>query len=166
VAKHAPLKDVSRATALVPRTSSASTFAIDSRIMATTKRGSRKQTFERVPGIAAPIVKVCLGNAVKTLQRDPAWEHGRSSRTLAKYPDFRAVLIAMKAGTTMEEHKTEGSISVHTLTGHVRLHAGKETVDIPADHVVMLYSDLPHSVEAVADSSFLLTMVWHEPAES
>lgn len=134
--------------------------------MATTNRGTRKQKFERVPGIAAPIVKVCLGNAVKKLQSDPAWEHGRSSRTLAKYPDFRAVLVTMKAGTTMEEHKTEGSISVHTLTGRVRLNVGKKRIDIPADHVVMLYSDLPHSVDALLDSSFLLTIAWHEPAET
>jgi len=125
----------------------------------------RKQTFERVPRIGAPIVKVCLGNAVKKLQHDPAWEHGRSSITLAKYPDFRAVLVTMKAGTTMEEHKTEGSISVHTLTGHVRLSVGKERIEIPADHVVMLYSDLPHSVEALVDSSFLLTIAWHEQAD-
>ena len=89
--------------------------------MATTTRRPKRQKLERVPGIAAPIVKVCLGNAIKKLHSDPAWEHGRSSRTLAKYPDFRAVLMTMKAGTTMEEHKTEGSISVHTLTGRVRL---------------------------------------------
>ena len=120
-----------------------------------------KETFERVPGIGAPVVKVCLGNAVKELQRDPAWEHGRSSRTLAKYPDFRAVLVTMKAGTTMEEHQTEGSISVHALTGRIRLTVGSERIDIPADHVVMLYSDLPHSVEALVDSSFLLTIAWH-----
>ncbi len=131
--------------------------------MATTNRPPR-QKLERVPGIAAPIVKVCLGNAVKKLQSDPAWEHGRSSRTLAKYPDFRVVLVTMKAGTSMEEHKTEGSISVHTLTGRVRLNVGKKQVDIPADHVVMLYSDLPHSVDSLVDSSFLLTIGWHEPA--
>ena len=130
-----------------------------------TKRSPR-QKFERVPGLAAPIVKVCLGNAVKKLHSDPAWEHGRSSRTLAKYHDFRAVLMTMKAGTTMEEHKTEGSISVHTLTGRVRLSVGKQQIDIPADHVVMLYSDQPHSVEAVVDSSFLLTIAWHERVEA
>lgn len=128
--------------------------------MATTRHTPGK--FEKVPGIAAPIVKVCLGNAVRQLQEDPAWEHGRSSRTLAKYPDFRAVLVTMKSGTSMEEHKTEGSISVHTLTGRVRLNVGSEHMEIPADHVVMLYSELPHSVDALADSSFLLTMAWHE----
>jgi quercetin dioxygenase-like cupin family protein len=131
--------------------------------MATNRR--TRQKFERVPGIGAPIVKVCLGNAVKKLQSDPAWEHGRSSRTLAKYPDFRAVLVTMKAETTMEEHNTEGSISVHTLTGRVRLKVGNQQVEIPADHVVMLNSDLPHSVHALVDSSFLLTIAWHEPTE-
>jgi len=122
------------------------------------------QKLEKVPGLAAPVVKVCLGNAIKRLEHDPAWAHGRSSRTLAKYPDFRAVLVAMKAGTSMEEHKAAGSISVHVLTGRVRLHTGDQHIEIPADHVVMLYSDLPHSVEALEDSAFLLTIAWHDAA--
>ena len=125
---------------------------------------TKRQKLEKVPGIGAPVVKVCLGNAIKKLESDPAWEHGRSSRTLAKYPDFRAVLVTMKAGTTMEEHKAAGSISVHALTGRIRLNAGDQHVEIPADHVVMLYSDLPHSVEALEDSAFLLTIAWHETA--
>lgn len=131
--------------------------------MATSRRS--RNTFERVPGIGAPIVKVCLGNAIRKLRRAPAWEHGRSSQTLAKYPDFRAVLVTMKEGTTMEEHKTEGSLSLHTLTGRVRLNVGSQHIDVPADHVVTIYSDLPHSVDAIVDSSFLLTLAWHEPAE-
>jgi quercetin dioxygenase-like cupin family protein len=125
-------------------------------------RKQSMQKLEKVPGIAAPVVKVCLGNAIKKLEQDPAWAHGRSSRTLAKYPDFRAVLVTMKGGTTMEEHKAAGSISVHVLTGRVRLDVGDQRIDIPADHVVMLYSDLPHTVEAIEDSAFLLTIAWHE----
>jgi len=77
--------------------------------MTTTNRGASKQKFERVPGIAAPIVKVCLGHAVKKLQSDPAWEHGRSSRTLAKYPDFRAVLVTMKAGRRWRSTRRKGA---------------------------------------------------------
>src|SRR5579859_5820597 len=98
--------------------------------MATSRRS--RHTFERVPGIGAPIVKVCLGNAIRKLRRAPAWEHGRSSQTLAKYPDFSAVLVTMKEGTTMEEHKTDGSLSLHTLTGRVRLNVGSQHIDVPA----------------------------------
>jgi len=119
---------------------------------------------EKVPGLAAPVVKVCLGNAIKQLEQAPAWAHGRSSRTLAKYPDFRAVLVSMKSGTTMEEHKAAGSISVHVLTGRVRLTTGDRHIEIPADHVVMLHSELPHSVEALEDSAFLLTIAWRDVA--
>jgi len=120
------------------------------------------QKLERLPALGAPVVKVCLGQAVKQLEQDPAWAHGRSSRTLAKYPDFRAVLVAMKSGTSMEEHKAAGSIAVHVLAGRVRLNTGDQHIEIPADHVVMLHSELPHSVEALEDSAFLLTIAWRD----
>lgn len=44
-----------------------------------------------------------------------------------------------------------------TLTGRFRRKVGKE-------HVVRLCSDLPHSVDALVDSLFPLTVAWHEPA--
>ena len=39
------------------------------------------------------------------LRKDPAWHKGRITKTLVKYPDFRVVLMVMKAQAIFQEHK-------------------------------------------------------------
>ena len=53
--------------------------------------------------------------------------NGRSSKTLAKYPDFRIVLVLMKAATHMNEHKAEARISIQALVGRIRLHLPEQS---------------------------------------
>jgi quercetin dioxygenase-like cupin family protein len=98
------------------------------------------------------------------LRRDESWLHptGRSSKTLVKYPDLRIVLIAMKANTRMHEHTAAGRISVHSLYGRIHVHLPKQVVDLPAGHLLVLDQCVPHDVEALEDSAFLLTLSWPE----
>jgi quercetin dioxygenase-like cupin family protein len=53
----------------------------------------------------------------------------RVGRTLMKYDDFRVVLTALQANMRIPEHKTDGRISVHVLSGHIRLNASGRTFD-------------------------------------
>jgi quercetin dioxygenase-like cupin family protein len=81
--------------------------------------------------------------------------------TLVKYPDLRIVYILMRSGARMQEHHAGATISVHTLSGHVRLHLAEGTVDLPAGQLLALERDVPHDVEAVEESAVLLTIAWH-----
>jgi quercetin dioxygenase-like cupin family protein len=103
-----------------------------------------------------------LAGELDQLHRDESWLHpaGRSSKTLARYPDLRIVLIAMKANTRIHEHTAAGRISVHLLNGHIRLHLPERIVDLPAGHLLALDQCVPHDVEATEDSAFLLTLSW------
>lgn len=96
------------------------------------------------------------------LRRDESWLHptGRSSKTLVKYADLRIVLIAMKANTRMHEHTAAGRISVHSINGHIQVHLPEQVVDLPAGHLLVLDQCVPHDVEALEDSAFLLTLSW------
>jgi len=85
---------------------------------------------------------------------------GRSSKTLVKYPDFRLVLVQMKANTVMQEHRAEGRISIHALQGLLRVRLANEVVEIPAGQLLALDCGIPHDVEATTDSAFLLTISW------
>ena len=62
----------------------------------------------------------------------------------------------------MVQHETTGRISIHTLSGHVRVRLPEKTLDLPAGSIVALDRDIPHSVDAVADSAFLLTIAWSD----
>jgi quercetin dioxygenase-like cupin family protein len=98
---------------------------------------------------------------VAQLHQEAAWLHGgRNAKTLVKEPDFRIVLVALRAGGRLEEHRAAGRISVQTLTGHVRLHAAGIEVDLPAGRPVSLEHEVPHAVEALEESAFLLTIAW------
>jgi quercetin dioxygenase-like cupin family protein len=112
--------------------------------------------------LSGPLLQFDLASELDQLHRDESWLQltGRSSKTLVKHPDLRIVLIAMKANTRMHEHTAAGRISVHTLTGHIRLHLPGRIVDLPAGRLLALDQCVPHDVEAAEDSAFLLTLSW------
>jgi quercetin dioxygenase-like cupin family protein len=109
-----------------------------------------------------PLLRFDLTREIDQLRRDKSWLQptGRSSMTLVKHPDLRIVLIAMKANTRMHEHTAAARISVHSLSGQIQLHLPDQVVDLPAGHLLALDQCVPHDVEALADSAFLLTLSW------
>jgi quercetin dioxygenase-like cupin family protein len=124
--------------------------------------GESRNKLERLPHLAQALLQFDLAEEIRRLHREDSWRRGtgRSSKTLAKYPDFRLVLIAMKPKTRMHEHKALARISIHTLAGHVRVHLPETTVDLPAGHLLALDCSLAHDVEAVKESAFLLSVCW------
>ncbi len=117
---------------------------------------------ERLPQLAAPALKICLPTAVEQLYQQDSWKRssGRSAKTLVKYPDLRIVLISMKEHSRMTNHHADGRISILTLKGSIRLHLGRKIVELPAGHLLTLERAIPHDVEAVQQSTFLLTIAW------
>ncbi|MBX5483532.1 MAG: hypothetical protein IRZ16_17050 [Myxococcaceae bacterium] len=87
-------------------------------------------------------------------------EHGHSAETLAKYPSLRLVLIGMRAGASLGEHKAHGRVSLQTVRGEVVLVIGPRRILLPAGTVASLDRDILHDVVAQADSAVLLTVCW------
>lgn len=112
--------------------------------------------------LSRPLLQFDLADELGRLHSDESWLQatGRSSKTLVKYPDLRIVLIAMKSNTRMHEHTAAARISVHSLSGHIRLGLPEQVVDLPAGHLLALDRCVPHDVEATEDSAFLLTLSW------
>jgi quercetin dioxygenase-like cupin family protein len=114
---------------------------------------------------AGPSLTFDLAQQIRELRQESYWQSGRNSKTLAKYADFRIVLTALQAKTTIHEHHSAGRISVQTLEGHLQMHAGGKEFDLPAGRMLVLDRSLPHDVLAIEDSAFLLTIAWPEGAE-
>ena len=112
--------------------------------------------------LSAPLLQFDLSKEIEQQRQEESWLRGtgRSSKTLVKHGDLRIVLISMKANTRMHEHATAGRISVQTLSGHIRLHLPEQAVDLPAGHLMALDQSVPHDVEALEESAFLLTLSW------
>jgi quercetin dioxygenase-like cupin family protein len=124
--------------------------------------GSGIEALNRLPGLAEPLLQIDLERELQQLRQEDSWqrETGRSSKTLAKYPDLRIVLILMKAGTQMRQHRAEGRISIQQLKGQVRIHLADRSVDVSADHLLVLDCGVLHDVEALEESALLLTISW------
>jgi quercetin dioxygenase-like cupin family protein len=85
---------------------------------------------------------------------------GQSASTLIKYDDLRVVLIALTAGARLREHKAEGRVSIHLLSGHIQIRASERTFDLRPGGLLALDPSVLHDVEAVEQSAVLLTIAW------
>ncbi|MGH2344081.1 MAG: cupin domain-containing protein, partial [Chloroflexota bacterium] len=84
----------------------------------------------------------------------------RNAKTLVKEATFRLVLISLRQGGRLEAHRAPGRISIHTLSGHLRLQVLGETIDLTTGQVLVLDPDVVHDVEGIEESAFLLTIAW------
>ena len=70
----------------------------------------------------------------------------------------------MKPGSYMSHHRAEGPISIHVLHGKVRVHLPEDRIEeLEPGELLTLNRCLEHDVEALQESSFLLTIAWPEP---
>jgi quercetin dioxygenase-like cupin family protein len=115
--------------------------------------------------LADPVLTFDFTAEAEMLRTEGPWlQHGRNAVTLAKYDDFRIVFMLMKPGTRLQDHHASGRISVHTLSGRVRLHLEERAIELPAGHLLALEREVPHDLEAIEESAVLLTIAW--PGES
>ena len=112
------------------------------------------------PSMADPFMEFDLPAEIQRLHAEATWSTGRNSRTLAKYDDVRVVLMALQAGARVPEHKTEGRLSVHVLSGHIQVRASGRTFSLRPGGLLAIDQGVPHDVEALEESAFLLTVVW------
>jgi quercetin dioxygenase-like cupin family protein len=110
--------------------------------------------------MAAAYLEFDLGRELEQLHREPGWSSGQNAKTLVKYEDFRVVLTALKAQARLPGHQTKGRISIQTVAGHIQVRAQGRTFDLPVGRLLALDQGLPHDVEALEESAFLLTIAW------
>lgn len=126
---------------------------------------SQRATLTRLPELAEEIIRYSLSSELDKLKQAPSWqrETGRSSETLAKYEEFRIVLVRMKPGSYMSHHRAEGPISIQALHGRIRVHLPADRMeDLKPGDLLTLERCLEHDVEALEESAFLLTIAWPE----
>lgn len=110
--------------------------------------------------LAGSYLEFDLPAEIHRLRAETTWSTGHNARTLIKYEDLRVVLIALQENASIPEHKAEGRISVHVLSGHIQLRAAGRTFSLRPGGLVALDRGVPHDVEAMEESAFLLTIAW------
>jgi quercetin dioxygenase-like cupin family protein len=112
----------------------------------------------------APLLTFDLSDGLAQLKREDAWAHAqRTGITLLKGQRLRVMLVALHAGTTIPSHQVDGPITVQVIEGTLRFRTEAQTLTLQAGHLVTLQGEMPHAVEAVEESAFLLTLATATP---
>lgn len=109
------------------------------------------------PG-AGGLISISLADEVTRLKQIPTWaSEDRHAASLVKDGPLNVLLMVLKKGAELSEHRTRGPITVHVLSGSIRFRAGSEQITLSAGSMVALDRDVAHSVMALEETSMLLT---------
>lgn len=109
--------------------------------------------------LAQPVQVHDLAREAAALKQEEPWRvRGHNARTLAKDDELRIVLAVLKQGARLKEHRAEETVSIHALSGRIRLRVAEGLIDLGPGQVLVLARGRLHDVEAVEESAFLLTV--------
>jgi quercetin dioxygenase-like cupin family protein len=110
--------------------------------------------------VSGPAVTFAIADEIKRLRQEPEWISGdRNSVTVVKTSNLSVVLTAIKKGAKLCGHQVEGPITLHVISGRIQFSVAGEPRAIGAGTVIALDNDVPHDIEALDDSEFMLTIV-------
>ncbi|MBK5271856.1 MAG: cupin domain-containing protein [Bacteroidia bacterium] len=111
----------------------------------------------------APLVEIDLNKFIAQLKQETTWaDSDRNSITVFKSDNMTIVLIGMHAKAELKTHTAKGHISVQVLDGEIKFTAEQQTVSLEKGQMITLLENNPHSVLAIKESFFLLTMMINE----
>ena len=107
----------------------------------------------------APVVPINIPEFLRQIKNEPVWENSdRNAMTVYKTDDMRIVLIALHKEAVLEEHSTNGVISVQVMDGEINFDTEGKTFNLKKGEMITLHRKLPHKVSAIQESVFLLTV--------
>lgn len=93
------------------------------------------------------------------LKEEENWEKiGRGSRTILKSETLRILLNVMKSGSEIKPHQAPGPISVQVIEGRILFNTEADSVELTKGQMLTLQAHVRHSVEALEEAAFLLTV--------
>lgn len=121
---------------------------------------SMENSTQKEPHSTAGLINFNVPSIIPQLKQEESWgKSGRSARTLHKAAGMRLVLNVMKAGTEIKPHQASGPISVQCVEGHIHFTTEENAVNLRPGDLLTLNAHIRHSVEAMEESAFLLTIV-------
>ncbi len=123
---------------------------------------SNEATPQRPEGdrlLDAPLVTMDLNHLMEQVRNEPSWKDSdRNSITIYKSENMRMVLIGLHQNAELKTHTANGIISVQVLEGHIRFATEQQVVELQKGQMLALKKQIPHSVLALKETFFLLTM--------
>ena len=107
----------------------------------------------------APLVKMNLNEFIKQIKSETTWaDSDRNSVTIFKSETMRIVIIGLHENAELKPHKANGLISVQVSEGKIEFTAEQQSTQIEKGQMIALQENITHSVRALTESFFLLTL--------
>jgi quercetin dioxygenase-like cupin family protein len=106
---------------------------------------------------AGGMITVKLSDEIARLRSAAEWKSAdRHAISLIKDDALNVLLMALKKGAHLHEHRTKGPIAVQVISGAIRFSSGSDQRTISAGEMVGLDRGVPHSLEALEESALIL----------
>lgn len=123
---------------------------------------SNESTSQRPEGdrvLNAQLVEMDLNKFIEQIKNEPTWKTSdRNSVTIFKSETMRIVLMGLHENAELKSHKANGVISVQTLEGKINFVTEMQSVILEKGQMIALEENIIHSVMALKESFFLLTL--------
>ena len=114
----------------------------------------------------APLVKMNLYEFIEQIKKEPTWKDSdRNSVTIFKSATMRIVLIGLHEKAELKPHKANGVINVQVLEGKINFVTEQQTSLIEKGQMIALHENITHSVVALSETFFLLTLSMNQKPE-
>lgn len=108
---------------------------------------------------AATLARHALAPFLERMRDEQAIQKfGRDSITLVRDDGLDVVLVALKSGGTLAEHRAPGPITVLVLEGRIAFSANGQRLEAGPHELVTLEAHAPHALEALEPSAVLITI--------
>lgn len=106
-----------------------------------------------------PLLIFDLPLLMEKIKQEDSWEKSqRNAITLFKSDSLRLVLIALSDGAEINFRQSDNLISLQLLKGKLEFQAEKETAVLEQGHLLTLHENIQHSLVAISETIFLLTI--------
>ncbi len=126
---------------------------------------SNEATPQRPEGdrmLDAPMVEMDLNKLMAQIKSEAPWEKAdHNAITIFKSDLMRIVMMGMHENAELKTHTANGTISVQVIAGNIHFTANDHTTSMEAGQMLVLHEKIPHSVVALKESFFLLTLTMH-----
>jgi quercetin dioxygenase-like cupin family protein len=107
----------------------------------------------------APMVSIDIPEFIRQLKTETTWQTSdRNAITVFKTNGLRIVLIALHENAVLKKHTADGIISVQVLEGEINFSTDNQSKLLKQNGMIALHAGLSHSVKAIKESVFLLTL--------
>lgn len=111
----------------------------------------------------AQLVNMDVNKFIAQIKNEPTWKSSdRNSLTLFKSDTMRIVLMGLHENAELKEHKANGVISVQPVEGKIKFATAHESVELEKGKMIALEANILHSVKALKESFFLLTLAMNQ----